>query len=187
MTKLTAASKDGTAITYERAGTGPAVVLVGGGLTDRSENGPLVPALAEHFTVLNYDRRGGGASDAAAPYDVGREVEDIDALIATVGGSALLYGVSSGGALALEAAAAGSAVGKVAVYEVPYNVAPDWLQAWKSYTDELDRALAADDRGAALEAFLRVSGTPEQDLAGMRQAPFWSDLKAMAHTLRYDA
>ena len=125
MTKLTAASKDGTAIAYERAGNGPAVVLVGGGLTDRSENGPLVPALTECFTVVNYDRRGRGASNDAADYDVGREVEDIDALIAAMGGTAHLYGVSSGGAPALEAAAAGSAVGKVAVYEVPYNVAPD--------------------------------------------------------------
>ena len=187
MMKLTAASKDGTAIAYTRAGNGPAVILVGGGLTDRSEKGPLVPALTRCFTVVNYDRRGRGASDDAADYDVDREVEDIDALIAAMGDTAHLYGVSSGGALALEAAAAGSAVGKVAVYEVPYNLAPDWPQAWKSYTDELDRALAADDRGAALEAFLRVTRTPEQDLAGMRQAPFWSDLEAMAHTLRYDA
>jgi pimeloyl-ACP methyl ester carboxylesterase len=187
MTKLTAASKDGTAIAYECAGTGPAVVLVGGGLTDRSENAPLVPALAEHFTVVNYDRRGRGASDDAAAYDVGREVADIDALIAATGGTAHLYGVSSGGALALEAATAGSAVGKVAVYEVPYSVAPDWPDAWKSYTDELDRALAAGDRGTALEAFLRVTGTPEEEIGGMRTAPFWSDLEAMAHTLRYDA
>lgn len=187
MTTFTAASKDGTAIAYECAGGGPAVVLVGGGLTDRSENGPLVPVLAEHFTVLNYDRRGRGASGDAAVYDVGREVDDIDALIATVGGTAHLYGVSSGGGLALEVAAAGSRVGKVAVYEVPYNRAPDWPRAWTSYTDELERALAADDRGAALEAFLRVTGTPEEHLAGMRLAPFWNDLEAMAHTLRYDA
>lgn len=187
MTKLTAASKDGTAIAYERAGNGPVVVLVGGGLTDRSENGPLVPALTECFTVVNYDRRGRGATDDTADYDVGREVEDIDALIAATGGTAHLYGVSSGGALALEAAAAGSAVGKVAVYEVPYNVAPDWPQAWTSYTDELYRALAADDRGAALEAFLRLTGTSGEDIAGMRSAPFWSDLEGIAHTLLYDA
>lgn len=187
MTKLTAASDDGTAIAYECAGTGPAVVLVGGGLTDRAENGPLVPALAEHFTVVNYDRRGRGASGDAAAYDVGREVEDIDALIAATGGTAHLYGVSSGGALALEAAAAGSAVGKLAVYDVPYNLAPDWPEAWKSYTDELDRALAAGDRGAGFAAFLRVTGTPDEEIAGMRTAPFWSELEAMAHTLRYDA
>jgi pimeloyl-ACP methyl ester carboxylesterase len=73
------------------------------------------------------------------------------------------------------------------VYEVPYNLASDWPEAWKSYTDEVDRAIAAGDRGAAFEAFLRVTGTAEEDIAGMRSAPFWSDLQAMAHTLRYDA
>lgn len=187
MRNLTVASKDGTAIAYGCAGTGPGVVLVGGGLTDRSENGPLMPALAEHFTVLNYDRRGRGASGDASTYEVGREVEDIDALITAVGGTAHLYGVSSGGALVLEAAAAGIAVGKVAVYEVPYNRAPDWPESWKSYTEELDRALAAADRGAAFEAFLRVTGTPEAHIAGMRLQPFWNDLEAMAHTLQYDA
>lgn len=187
MSKLSVVSKDGTTIAFERAGAGPVVVLVGGGLTDRSENEPLVPTLAERFTVVNYDRRGRGASGDGAHYDIAREVEDIDALIAATGGTAHLYGVSSGGALALEAAAAGSMVGKVVVYEVPYNLAPDWPEAWESYTDELDRALAAGDQGAALAAFLRVTGTPDEAIAGMRQAPFWSDLEAMAHTLRYDA
>jgi pimeloyl-ACP methyl ester carboxylesterase len=187
MSELTVESKDGTTIAFERAGAGPVVILVGGGLTDRGENEPLVPALAKRFTVVNYDRRGRGESGDGPHYDVGREVEDIDALIAATGGTADLYGVSSGGALALEAAAAGSMVGKVVVYEVPYNVAPDWPQAWTSYTDELGRALAADDRDAALAAFLRVTGTPDEAIAGMRHAPFWSDLEAMAHTLRHDA
>jgi pimeloyl-ACP methyl ester carboxylesterase len=187
MTNHTVTSKDGTGIAYERTGAGPAVVLVGGGLSDRSENTPLVPALTDCFTVVNYDRRGRGASDDAEDYNVAREVEDIDALIAATGGTAHLYGVSSGGALALEAALAGSAVGKLAVYDVPYNRAPDWPEAWTSYTDELDRALAAGDRGAALEAFLRVTGTPKEDIAGMRSAPFWPNLEAIAHTLRYDA
>jgi pimeloyl-ACP methyl ester carboxylesterase len=187
LSELTVASKDGTAIAFERAGSGPTVILVGGGLTDRSENEPLVAALAEHFTVVNYDRRGRGRSGDGAHYDVGREVEDIDALIAATGGTAHLYGVSSGGALALEAAAAGSVVGKVVVYEVPYDLAPDWPEVWRSYTDELDRALSAGDRGGAITALLRVTGTPDDAIAGMRQAPFWSDLEAMAHTLRYDA
>jgi pimeloyl-ACP methyl ester carboxylesterase len=89
-------SKDGTSIAYERMGNGPAVVLVGGGIDDGSENAPLVPELAERFTVLNYARRGRGDSGDTPPYAVQREIEDIDALIAEAGGSADLYGVSSG-------------------------------------------------------------------------------------------
>jgi pimeloyl-ACP methyl ester carboxylesterase len=187
MSKLSVASRDGTTIAFERAGSGPTVILVGGGLVDRSENEPLVPVLAEHFSVVNYDRRGRGQSGDGTHYDIRREVEDIDALIAATGGTAHLYGVSSGGALALEAAAAGSMVGKVVVYEVPYDLAPDWPDTWRSYTDELDLAAAAGDRGAAVAAFLRVTGTRDEAIAGMQEAPFWSGLEAMAHTLRYDA
>ena len=102
-------SNDGTTIAYDRKGSGPAVVLVGGALDDGAENASLVPALAEHFTVYNYARRGRGASGFTEPYAVEREIEDLDALIAEAGGSAHLFGASSGGALALEAAAAGSA------------------------------------------------------------------------------
>lgn len=98
-------SKDGTSIAYERAGRGPAIVLVGGGLDDGSENAPLASALAERFTVYNYARRGRGGSGDTPPYAVSREIEDLDALIAEAGGMAHVYGVSTGGALALEAAA----------------------------------------------------------------------------------
>lgn len=112
-------SKDGTSIAYQRAGTGPAVILVGGGLDDGSENAALVPELARHFTVVNYARRGRGDSGDTQPYAVEREIEDIDALISEAGGSAHLFGASSGGALALEAAAAGLAIDRIAVYEVP--------------------------------------------------------------------
>jgi pimeloyl-ACP methyl ester carboxylesterase len=94
------ASKDGTRIAYHRQGSGPALILLGGALDDGSENAPLIPELATHFTVLNYARRGRGASGDSPPYAVEREIEDLEALIAEVGGSANLYGVSSGGMLA---------------------------------------------------------------------------------------
>src|SRR5918995_5747489 len=135
-------SNDGTSIAYDRRGTGPAVILVGGGLDDGSENAPLVPELAEHFTVYNYARRGRGDSGDTLPYAVEREIEDIEALITEAGGSAHLYGVSSGGALVLEAAAAGTAVDKLAVYEVPYNMADDWPQRWRQYVEKLEAVLA---------------------------------------------
>jgi alpha-beta hydrolase superfamily lysophospholipase len=99
-------SRDGTLIAYERSGVGPAVILVGGGLDDGTENAPLVPLLSHRFTVVNYARRGRGESGDTQPYAVEREIEDLQALIEVAGGSAHLYGVSSGGALALEAAAA---------------------------------------------------------------------------------
>lgn len=180
-------SKDGTTIAYEMAGSGPAVIVVGGGLADRSENAPLVPVLAEHVTVINYDRRGRGASGDTPPYAVAREVEDLDALIDVIGGSACIFGVSSGGALALEAAMAGHGVANVAVYEIPWNVDADWPGAWHDYIGQLERALAGEDRAAALEAFLRVTGTPDEDILGMRAAPFWADLEAIVNTLPLDA
>ena len=180
-------SKDGTPIAYERTGSGPAVILVGGGIDDGSENAPLVPELAERFAVVNYARRGRGGSGDTLPYAVEREIEDIDALIAATGGSAHLYGVSSGGALAREAAAAGSAIDRLAVYEVPYNPAEDWPPRWREYRDTLDALLAEDRRGDAVELFMRLADTPADSIAYARGADFWPGLEALAPTLAYDA
>src|SRR4029453_9228563 len=94
-------SNDGTTIAYDREGSGPAVILVGGALDEGVENAPLAPALAGHFPVHNYAGRGLGGSGFPEPYAVEREIEDLDALIAEAGGSAHLFGASSGGALAL--------------------------------------------------------------------------------------
>jgi pimeloyl-ACP methyl ester carboxylesterase len=180
-------SQDGTSIAYERAGRGPAVILIGGGIDDGSENAPLALELADRFTVFNYARRGRGDSGDTLPYALEREIEDIDALIAEAGGSAHLFGASSGGALALEAAAAGLAIDAVAVYEVPYNMADDWPQQWRDYVDELEALLADGRRGDALELFMRLGGSSEEAIAGARSAPFWPALEALAPTLAYDA
>jgi pimeloyl-ACP methyl ester carboxylesterase len=187
-------SKDGTSIAYDRQGGGAAVILVGGGLVDpatgragRWENAPLATELAAWFTVYNYDRRGRADSGDTPPYAVEREVEDLEALIAQAGGSAHLYGVSSGGALALEAAAAGLAVDTLAVYEVPYSIGEDGSRRWREYVRELDAALGAGRRGDAVELFMRVAGASERDVAGARNSPMWPGLEAIAHTLAYDA
>ena len=187
-------SKDGTTIAYDRQGSGPPVVLVGGGLVDpvtnrpgRWENAPLAAELAERFTVYNYDRRGRGDSGDAQPYALEREVEDLQALVAEAGGSAHLYGVSSGGALVLEAVAAAVAADRLAVYEVPYSVADDALRRWQEYVEQLHRALAEGRRGDAVELFMRVAGAPEEDVEGAKGSPIWPGLEAVAHTLAYDA
>jgi pimeloyl-ACP methyl ester carboxylesterase len=187
-------SGDGTSIAYERSGNGPAVILVGGGLVDpvtgragRWENAPLATELAKRFTVYNYDRRGRGDSGDTLPYAVEREVEDLRALVAEAGGSAHLYGVSSGGALALEAAAAGVAVQRLAVYEVPYFTADDALRRWRGYLEQLGPALAEGRRDDAVELFMRVAGAPEEGIVQARNSPMWPGLEAIAHTLAYDA
>jgi pimeloyl-ACP methyl ester carboxylesterase len=187
-------SKDGTAIAYDRQGSGPAVVLVGGGLVDpatgragRWENAPLAAELAARFTVYNYDRRGRADSGDTQPYAVERELEDLDALIAEAGGRAHLYGVSSGGALALEAAAAGLPVDRLGVYEVPYFVADDALQRWREYVEQLGSALGEGRRGDAVELFMRVAGATDEVVAGARSSPVWPGLEEVAHTLAYDA
>jgi pimeloyl-ACP methyl ester carboxylesterase len=180
-------SRDGTRIAFEREGSGPAVILVGGGLVDRSENTPLVPELAGCFTVFNYDRRGRGESGDTLHYAVEREIEDLAALVTEAGGSAHLYGVSSGGALALEAAAAGLAVHKVAVYEVPYSIGHEAADRWQHYVEQLSAALGHDRRDVALELFMRVAGSPEQMIEDAKNSPYWAGMEEIAHTLAYDA
>ena len=180
-------SKDGTPIAYDRQGDGPAVILVIGGLADRSENAPLATELAARFTVYNYDRRGRGQSGDSLPYAVQREIEDIDALIAEAGGPAHLFGVSSGGVLVLEAALAGIAVDRLAVYEVPYCLAGDMPRRSREFVERLGPALAEDRRGDALELFMRFAGSSEEEIEGARRSRWWPGLLAMAHTLAYDA
>ena len=107
----TVTSKDGTRIAFDRTGSGPAVILVDGAMCYRA-SGPMAPIaklLAPRYTVFTYDRRGRGESTNVQPYSVAREVEDLQALIAEAGGSALVCGLSSGAALALEAAHQGAA------------------------------------------------------------------------------
>jgi pimeloyl-ACP methyl ester carboxylesterase len=115
------------------------------------------------------------------------EIEDLEALIAEAGGSAHLYGISSGGALVLEAAAAGISVDKLAVYEVPYNVADDGPQRQQEYVEQLGAFLAGGRRGDAAALFMRVAGATEEIIAGAKASPMWPGLEAIAHTLAYDA
>ncbi|MFS0701514.1 alpha/beta fold hydrolase [Cellulomonas sp. 179-A 4D5 NHS] len=181
-------SADGTVIGYDRlSDDGPALVLVGGGLDDGAENRPLGEHLADRFAVVTYRRRGRGDSGDSRPYAVGREVDDLAAVIDAAGGRAHLFGASTGGALALEAAAAGLPVDRIAVHEVPYQVDDAMVSAWQAYRRQLDVVLDAGDVDEALRLFMRLAGSTEQDIAGAEAAPVWPALRALAPTLRYDA
>src|SRR5690606_29294566 len=137
------------------------------------ENIPLGKHLADSFAVVTYRRRGRGDSGDTEPYAVQREVEDLAAVIDAAGGRANLSGASSGGALALEAAAAGLPVTRIAVHEVPYLLGEEMLAVWRAYRADLAVALDTDDRDEALRLFMRVAGSTDEQIAAAEGAPVW--------------
>ena len=180
-------SQDGTTIAFDRMGEGPPLILVCGGSTDRMANVPLAALLASNFTVLNYDRRGRGDSGDTPPYAIEREVEDIDALTREAGGSAFLYGTSSGAALALDAAAAGLPITKLALWEPPF-ILDESRRPPADQVERYDEMIAEGRRGDAVEYFMsNVVGMPAEFVADARTQPWWSAQEALAHTLAYDA
>ncbi len=184
----TVISRDGTTIAYDRAGSGPPLILVDGALCYRAF-GPtkqLTAQLVEHFTVFGYDRRGRGESGDTKPYAADREVEDIEALVREAGGSAYVFGISSGAALALDAAAQLDGITRLAVYEAPFIVDGSHPPRPADYVDQMDALIAASRRADALRMFMKTVGVPAVMIAVMRLTPAWSKLKAVAHTLPYD-
>jgi pimeloyl-ACP methyl ester carboxylesterase len=179
----TVTSKDGTRIAFDHSGEGPALILVVGAFNDRATGAPLARFLDQHFTVFNYDRRGRGESGDTAPYALEREIEDLDALIAQAGGSACIFGYSSGATLALRAAAHGLAISRLALYDPP----PTGTQAGE-LAPQLSELIAAGRRGEAVELFQREAvGLPAAVVAQLRHAPFRPALESMAHTLVYES
>jgi|SRR6266536_2957037 len=183
-------SKDGTAIAYDQLGQGPAVIVVGGVLGDRSQQAPLAALLSEHFMVFNYDRRGHGESGDTSPYAVEREIEDLDALLNEAGGSAFVYGTSSCAVLALYAAAGGMAprIKKLALWEPPFVVDDSRPPVPQDYREQLISLLQEGRRGDMVELFMTAAvGMPVEFVAAMRQAPWWPAQEALAHTLISEA
>ena len=181
-------SKDGTTIAFDQLGEGPAVILVSGGSVDRSSLAALADLLAQHFTVFNYDRRGRGPSGDTPPYAVEREVEDIDAVVEAAGGSAYLFGSSSGAALALEAARQlPTRITKLALWEPPY-IPEGYPRPPADTAKTFSDLVAAGKRGDAAEYFMaKVVGMPPEFVAQARSSPWWPAQEALAHTLAYDA
>jgi pimeloyl-ACP methyl ester carboxylesterase len=185
----TTRSSDGTTIAYDRAGSGPPLVLVDGALCTR-RIGPgkgLARLLARDFTVINYDRRGRGDSGDAGEYEVEREVEDLEAVIEATGGRAFVFGQSSGAVLALHAAARSSQITRLAVYEAPFVVDDTRPATGPEYHQTLTDLLARGKRGPAVRLFLRLVGLHPLVIGGLGLTPLWPKLKGIAPTLRYDS
>jgi pimeloyl-ACP methyl ester carboxylesterase len=184
----TVTSKDGTRIAFDQAGAGPALVLVAPAFGTRADEASLAAALAPSFTVFAYDRRGRGDSGDTAPYAVEREIEDLDALIDEAGGSAFVYGHSSGAVLALDAALAlPSKITKLALYEPPFIMNASRPPMPQDLAPHLQELIAAGRRGDAVAYWQTQLGMPAEAIAQIRQSPMWPGLEAVAPTLPYDA
>jgi hypothetical protein len=185
-----ATSADGTTIAYEAYGSGPVALVVGGAFCDRGAFRDLAQALGEHgLTGVTYDRRGRGDSGDTKPYAVAREVEDITAVLEAAGetGSpAYAFGVSSGGALVIQAAAAQARLAKAAAIEVPYRT-EGWPPAPDDYIGTLERFEAAGDGEGILRYFNNVVvGMPAEMVDGMKDTPMWEPMLSLTYTVRYD-
>lgn len=183
-TRSVVRSADGTEIAFHRSGSGPAVVLVDPalGYSGFDHLRTLGALLAERFSVYSYDRRGRGGSGDAEPYHVAREVEDLAAVIGEAGGSACVYGFSSGALLALQAAASGLAIERLAVFEPPVRAEGEPPET--EFTAEIAGLVASGRRWEAVERFLRSIGLPDEMIP--ETAPTRPALEAVAHTLVYD-
>jgi pimeloyl-ACP methyl ester carboxylesterase len=180
-------SADGTLIAFERTGAGPPVLIVGGALNDRTAATPLAAALAPDFTAYAYDRRGRGASGDTQPYAVDREVDDLEALIAEAGGSAFVFGHSSGAVLALEAAERGLRIPRLALYEPPFVVDDSRPAVPADFVARLRELASSGPRGDAVAYFMTVgAGLPTGVVDEGRTSPMWPRLEQLARTLAYD-
>ncbi|GHF19871.1 alpha/beta hydrolase [Amycolatopsis deserti] len=189
----TVTSADGTTIAYERDGSGPLVVFLGGAFNDRTACAPVAEALRDRYTVVCVDRRGRGDSGDAIPpheagaYQVQREVADLDAVIAAEGGPAAVFGFSSGGILALHAAVAGSAVTRLALYEPPFALG-GLAGSAKDLPGKLAALVAEGRRGDAVATMqIEGIGLPPESVEQIRRSPMWPGLEAVAQSLVYDA
>lgn len=182
----TVVSKDGTVIDYERYGTGPAVIFIGGATQYRAIDQRTTTA-AQQLAALgcaavDYDRRGRGGSGDTAPWALDREAEDVAALINEVG-PAVLYTSSSGATVALAAAAAGQDIRGMVLYEPPFHAGVDHV----AKIAHLRTLIAAGRHDEALRYNMTdVIGVPAQVADGMAQSPSWPQIVAVAPTLVYD-
>ena len=188
----TVTSKDGTKIAFDKIGSGPAVILVQGATAYRAVD-PFMAHLADllgtHFTVYTYDRRGRGDSSDTPPFAKEREIEDLQALVEDAGGTARVFGISSGAVLTLDAAAVTPGITRLVVYEPALIVDDSRQPVAADYTEHLTMLAAQGKRDEAFEYFLtQAVGIPPEYIGGIKQDhATWSGVTRVAQTIAYDA
>ncbi len=182
----TVTSADGTAIAYDRVGSGPVLVVSVGAFCTRGTFA-APPELTARFTVVTYDRRGRGDSGDNAPFAPEREYEDLAAVAAAAGHEPpFLFGHSSGAAIALRAAAAGLPVAGIVAYEAPFTN-DDTPQPGTDPADRIRQLVSSGrTRDAVIFWMTDVVRAPQEVLAQLDGAPWVTALEPLARTLPYD-
>ncbi len=179
---MEAISKDGTRIACYRSGSGPALIIVNGALSDHGSVVPLLPYLESRFTVISYDRRGRGGSGDSKPYSVEKEIDDLKAVAALAKGTAFFYGHSSGGILLLRAVLSGLRAERLVLHEPPFD-----RNAHAGLAERISSYIEKGDRENALAIFFKEAlGFQDEMIERMKSAPHWQNLLALAPTLAYD-
>jgi pimeloyl-ACP methyl ester carboxylesterase len=179
----TVTSKDGTPIAYWRSGEGPPLVLVHGTTADHSRWAPVLPAFEQRLTVCAVDRRGRGGSGDSEGYALGREFEDLAAVVDSLREPVNLLGHSYGAVLALEAALLTRNVRKLVLYEPGMNVTGEEIYP-PGFIDRLDALLEAGDRDAVISTMFRdLVGMPQEEVEYLRSLPAWQQRVKAAHTV----
>jgi pimeloyl-ACP methyl ester carboxylesterase len=177
---VTVTSSDGTPIAAWQSGAGPPLVLVHGAAADHSRWAPVLPALAERFTVLAVDRRGRGQSGDAEAYAIEREFEDVVAVVEAADDDVCVLGHSYGGICAVEAALLTARVRKLVLYEAPMG----FLRSPPHVVERLQALLEAGQRDELVAYFMgQVAGLPAEQVEFLRSLPAWEARLAVAHTI----
>jgi pimeloyl-ACP methyl ester carboxylesterase len=172
----TIASADGTAIAYDRTGSGPPLLRVHGGTSDHTSWHHLLPPFEEHFTVYLIDRRGRGASGDSDTYALEREFEDVAAVVDSIDAPVSLVGHSFGALCSLGAALRTDNLRKLALYEPPLLI--DGHQNHETPQEllaEMESLVEEGKNEELLELFLiEVPKITPEELEELRTTPNWA-------------
>lgn len=153
-TVASATSADGTTIGYRSYGRGPGLVVVHGAMESSADYADLAAALAGSFTVHVFDRRGRGMSGPhGEAFGLATELDDVRAVVDATKAQHV-FGVSSGGVIALQAGLELHTISHVACYEPALSVPSEDPDA-ATYVDRYEQELARGRPAAALLAFLK--------------------------------
>jgi len=175
-------SREGTEIGYRRYGNGPAIVLVQAAAGTVQSYHELASDLARDFTVYVPERRGRPLSPASwtPTQGIEQEIEDLSALFER-SGDCILFGLSSGAVIALEAARRLPSVTGLVVYEPPFYVPPHRMNF--SLVERYRREVDQDDIAGAMVSALLAAGVAP---AIVRVAPRWIMEAIVSLALRLD-